>query len=196
MNLGALILFTSLYSTKGFMPPSLGSKLVIKTDSTKLEFEPTMGDSSRRNAIGQLIGASLIIFNSPRCAFAYKYEYLEEPTEAFKENERKAMEFRRAQIEIKKNFMGVLERFTTNSKTEQDIVDCLEDLKVLVKRTEGLPVGLKKDEIIKTIRAKKRLGNWTTPMEIAYQSLLREIEYQQSPNTGGSMEDKMNYSIN
>ncbi len=52
----------------------------------------------------------------------------------------------------------------------------------LVITTEGMPLGVKKDEMVKIIRAKKAKGFWPTDVEYAYQALIREIAYQQSPN--------------
>ena len=48
--------------------------------------------------------------------------------------------------------------------------------------TEGLPLGIKKEELVKIIRAKKAKGFWPTNVEIAYQDLNSQIAFQQSPN--------------
>jgi hypothetical protein len=109
-------------------------------------------------------------------------EYLTEPTEAFKESERQRDEFRRAQLQIKREFNTVLDRFTFESKSEEELINDLKELRYLVKKTEGLPLGIKKDEMVKIIRAKKAKGFWPTDVEIAYQKLTSEIAYQQSPN--------------
>jgi hypothetical protein len=55
--------------------------------------------------------------------------------------------------------------------------------------TGGLPVGLKFDDIKKTVRRKKAdFGkSWTTQEEIAYQALCREISFQQNPNKDKDM---------
>ena len=95
--------------------------------------------------------------------------YLTEPTEEFKENERKAMEFRRQQLEIKQKFTTVLTRLNSaECKTEQDICNALKELRSLVVSTGGLPNGLKKEELIKQVRSKKAKGFWPTNAEIAY----------------------------
>ena len=59
----------------------------------------------------------------------------------------------------------------------------LNELTDLVVKTGGLPLGIKKEEMYKMIRTKKRAGPWPTNVEIAYQALIREVTYQQSPNT-------------
>jgi hypothetical protein len=177
----------------GFVAPRI---VLSQKSASATVLKAEDGRPSRRALLQSAFVASALLSGATGVSAA-SYEYLEEPTEAFKENERKAMEFRKEQLAIKTKFKRVLDRLTNDSKSEQDIVDCLEDLKVLVQATGGLPVGLKKDEVIKSIRAKKKITtDWSTPMEISYKSLIREIEYQQSPNSGGSMEDKMNYSIN
>ena len=126
-----------------------------------------------------------------RDSASFGQTYLTEPTEEFKRNEEKAVEFKRAQLKIKQNFIDVLTRFTNESTTEAEIVKDLQELRELVIVTGGLPIGIKKEQIYKTVRAKKRLS-WSTPSEIAYQDLIREITYQQSPNTD---KDLSNYQI-
>mmetsp|Transcript_27351 Transcript_27351/g.62796 ORF Transcript_27351/g.62796 Transcript_27351/m.62796 type:complete len:143 (-) Transcript_27351:380-808(-) len=100
----------------------------------------------------------------------------------FKESERQRSEFRRLQLQQKAKFTVVLERFTNDSKTEEQLGDDLADLKQLCKITGGLPLGIKRDDIVKTVRRKKALGFWPTSVEYGYQALIREIDFQQSPN--------------
>jgi len=147
--------------------------------------------NSRREAISTLfsgIAAAATLTATtltPQAAFARREplpEYLTEPTDAFKESERQRDEFRRNQLKIKREFNSVLDRFTFESKTEEEFVQDLKDLKSLVIQTEGLPLGIKKDELVKIIRAKKAKGYWPTSVEYAYQKLTSEIAYQQSPN--------------
>jgi len=142
---------------------------------------------SRREAFSRSVaGAAFVALTSetliPSVASAARPTYLTEPTDEFKESEKQRMEFRRAQLEIKGKFVKVLDRFTNDSKTESDIVDDLADLKQLTKMTGGLPLGIKREDIVKTVRRKKALGNWPTSCEYAYQALTREIDFQQSPN--------------
>ena len=99
---------------------------------------------------------------SPALAREARPEYLTEPTEAFKESERQRDEFRRNQLLVKKQFNVILDRFTFESKTEEDFVRDLTELKALVISTEGLPLGIKKEEMVKIIRAKKAEGFWHT----------------------------------
>ena len=151
-----------------------------------------MKPNNRRQAITTLLSgiittstATSIITSQPQPAFAKREplpEYLTEPTEEFKESERQRDEFRRKQLVIKRKFNTVLDRLTFESKTEEDLVNDLKELRYLVIETEGLPLGIKKEEMIKIIRAKKAKGFWPTNVEIAYQKLTGEIAYQQSPN--------------
>ena len=135
--------------------------------------------------------ASFLIGGKAAYAAEYAQTWLTDPTEEFKANEEKAIAFKRAQLQVKKKFTDVLNRLTNESKTEADIVRDLNDLRELVVATGGLPLGIKKEAVYKTIRAKKRLS-WSTNSEIAYQDLIREIIYQQSPNTD---KDLSNYTI-
>jgi hypothetical protein len=113
--------------------------------------------------------------------------YLSEPTDEFKENEAKAMVFKRAQLAQKKEFNTVLEKFLAESDNEEAIVKDLKELQGLVATAGGLPLGIKKDELFKIIRSKKGKGFWPTNCEIAYQSLQGEIRFQQSPNLDKTM---------
>ncbi len=141
-------------------------------------------ETNRRQVISKLIsGITLTVAATP--AFARREplpEYLTEPTDEFKESERQRDEFRRKQLAIKRKFNTVLDRLTFESKTEEELVNDLKELRYLVIETEGLPLGIKKEEMIKIIRAKKAKGFWPTNVEIAYQKLTSEIAYQQSPN--------------
>mmetsp|Transcript_13537 Transcript_13537/g.32790 ORF Transcript_13537/g.32790 Transcript_13537/m.32790 type:complete len:194 (+) Transcript_13537:46-627(+) len=108
--------------------------------------------------------------------------YLTEPTDEFKESERQRMEFRKKQLAQKGEFVKVLARLTSESSTEDELVTDLKELRALVVQTEGLPLGIKKEDFYKVIRSKKAKGFWPTNVEIAYQSLKSEVAYQQSPN--------------
>ncbi|GMI31821.1 hypothetical protein TrCOL_g7459 [Triparma columacea] len=119
---------------------------------------------------------------------AEQLEYLAEPTEEFKASEAERAKFRAQQSKIKKEFDTVLASFA-ESKKEADIIKDLNSLQNLAISTGGLPVGLKFDDIKKTVRRKKAdFGkSWTTQEEIAYQALCREISFQQNPNKDKDM---------
>jgi len=136
-------------------------------------------------------GAVAMIPRVPALAYDPTNVYLAEPTDEFKESERQRAEFRKAQLEIKKNFDVVLTRLTTQSKTEEELETDLKELKYLVTRTGGLPLGIKKDDLVKAIRSKKAKGFWPTNVEYAYQALIREIAYQQSPNKDKDIENPL-----
>eukprot|EP00565_Helicotheca_tamesis_P000644 CAMPEP_0185729642 /NCGR_PEP_ID=MMETSP1171-20130828/6758_1 /TAXON_ID=374046 /ORGANISM="Helicotheca tamensis, Strain CCMP826" /LENGTH=165 /DNA_ID=CAMNT_0028398531 /DNA_START=225 /DNA_END=722 /DNA_ORIENTATION=- len=137
-------------------------------------------------------GAAAMIPRAPAfAAFDPNNVYLSDPTEEFKESERQRAEFRRAQLEIKKKFDVVLTRLTTESKTEEELVTDLKELKGLVTSTGGLPLGIKKDDLVKLVRSKKAKGFWPTDVEYSYQALIREIAYQQSPNKDKDIENPL-----
>jgi len=143
---------------------------------------------SRRDSIATLITSAIAFATTTTVAPSSSYarealpEYLSEPTDAFKESERQRDEFRRKQLVVKKQFNDAFAKLTFDSTTEDQIRGDLEDLKSLIIKTGGLPVGIKKDELVKIIRAKKAKGFWPTSVEYAYQALIRELAYQQSPN--------------
>lgn len=135
------------------------------------------------NVAGLLGVAATAIAGAPMAANAEaRPMYLTEPTDEFKANEAKAMEFKRQQLAVKKDFAAVLEKFLADANDSDVLEQDLRQLKALVAKNGGLPLGIKKDELFKVIRSKKAKGFWPTPVEIAYQSLQQEIRFQQSPN--------------
>mmetsp|Transcript_23125 Transcript_23125/g.33839 ORF Transcript_23125/g.33839 Transcript_23125/m.33839 type:complete len:189 (-) Transcript_23125:237-803(-) len=165
------------------------SMAFTSTPSFATQSSSTSLEATRRESLSSIFTtsaatlATLTTLSTP--AFAAREprpEYLTEPTEAFKESERQRDEFRRNQLLLKKKFTSLLDRLTFESTTEAELVTDLDQLRALVIETGGLPLGIKKDEMVKIIRAKKAKGFWPTNVEISYQGLTREIAYQQSPN--------------
>lgn len=140
--------------------------------------------TTRRQSIAAIVSSTLAISTiiTPAEAREPLPEYLSEPTEEFKESERQRDEFRRKQLLLKKQFNDVFARFTFDSKTEDELKNDLDNLRDLVISTGGLPTGIKKEDMVKIIRAKKAKGFWPTSVEYEYQALIRELAYQQSPN--------------
>ena len=77
------------------------------------------------------------------------------------------MEFRKGQLALKGEFVKVLARLTGESTTEEQLVTDLKELRELVIKTGGLPIGIKKEDMYKVIRSKKAKGFWPTNVEIA-----------------------------
>jgi len=159
----------------------------ITSSCSPTQLQLSAGDyKNRRQAFSQAAATfftvASIAVGSPMPVLAKGPEYLSDPTEDFKESERQRSEFRMAQIKVKKLFVDNLERITTTAKSEEDLKKALEDFKQLIADSGGLPLGIKKDDIVKQIRAKKGAGFWPTSAEYAYQGVIREIAYQQSPN--------------
>jgi hypothetical protein len=99
------------------------------------------------------------------------------------------MEFKRAQLERKKSFLAVLEKLETDPNDESLLATDLDNMKKLVRAQSGLPMGVTQEELVKRVRRRKAKRYWTTNVEIAYQDLLQEIRYQQSPNTEKDMDN-------
>ena len=108
--------------------------------------------------------------------------YLTEPTEEFKQNEAKAMEFRKREIQRKKAFLDLLDKLDTDPNDQDLLARDLDGLRVSVRTYGGLPLGITKDDLVKRIRRRKAKRYWPVQVEIAYQDLLQEIRLQQSPN--------------
>lgn len=121
----------------------------------------------RRDMLASAAAAAMWILPQAALAVEKREVYLTEPTAEFKENEEKAMAFKREQLKLKKEFQQVMERFPSEPNDETVLINDLKEFQSLVVKTRGLPVGLKKDELFKVIRSKKAKGYWPTAVEIA-----------------------------
>ena len=151
------------HAVVAFAPPR-APQCTARTTTTALT------ETSRRDWWSQasvsLLGFSMLLPHvaahaEPRPA------YLTEPTEEFKANEAKAAEFRNQQRAIRERFNVVIDRLSTVSQTEEELIQDLKELTDYVYRTGGLPTGIKKEDLFKTIRRKKAAGFWPTNVEIA-----------------------------
>lgn len=162
------ILAAALVGTASAFAPSKSAVGVASSSQS-----PTALDmvTDRRNLLRSLTNGALstaaILTTSVQVASAASYgqTYLTEPTEEFKLNEERAMAFKREQLKQKQAFNTVLARLTTESKTEEELVNDLKELKFLTIKSGGLPTGLKKDDLVKQVRSKKAKGFWPTPVE-------------------------------
>lgn len=93
--------------------------------------------------------------------------WLTEPTADFRESEEKALEFKRKNLLVQKQFEAILDKVTTAPNNETVLVEALDELRRLVKATGGLPTGITKDQLVKTCRRRKAKKYWPTVVEIA-----------------------------
>jgi len=173
----AIILALLPSSANSFAAPNARSSSLVSLSANRREILETAVVS----AAGM---ASLFLATPPLKAMAEpRPMYLSEPTEEFKENEAKSMEFKRKQLALKREFNEILEKFEADDITdEKALVKDLKGLQNQIVKSAGLPLGIKKDDLFKKVRRKKASGEWPVPAEIAYQSLIGEIRFQQSPN--------------
>ncbi|CAB9508538.1 expressed unknown protein [Seminavis robusta] len=175
----ALALTLTCSSVSGFVVPTEPS-IVSTSTSTALEAH------SRRQWLA--VGAAAVFLPLASANAEPRPMYLTEPTDEFKANEAKAAEFRRVQLAQKKKFIDAVDKLLSEGENEEALAGDLKALRVLVIETEGLPIGIKKDDLYKQIRSKKAKGYWPTSVEIAYQSLKNEILFQQSPDSENKSE--------
>ena len=76
-------------------------------------------------------------------------------------------QIKRAQIKLKKEFEAVMLKFPNEPNDEEILVGDITALQELVKKTGGLPLGIRKEELYKVIRSKKAKGYWPVKAEIA-----------------------------
>jgi len=158
-----LLALPLLASSASAFVPAAGT-----SSSSTTSLQATNRRDMLERAAGLLAGSAVVLVGGPTASFAdSRPMYLTEPTEEFKANEAKAAEFRRQQLAQKKKFLDLLEKLT-NEKDDEDALEAeLIGLRKLVVETEGLPIGIKKDELFKQIRTKKARGYWPTKVEIA-----------------------------
>lgn len=104
--------------------------------------------------------------------------FLTEPTPEFKDEEKKVADFKAQQQKIRKSWDEVISKLEA-SDSPAITEACIRDLTaILTKYNSGIPSGVKKLELVKTIRAKKYvmvgkkqkiLPTWSKDSEIAYQ---------------------------
>jgi hypothetical protein len=104
---------------------------------------------------------------SPQPAEGKRPTWLTEPTEEFKENESKAAEFKRKNLLVKQKFAGILDTVTTAPNNETVLAEALDEMRRMVKANKGLPIGITKEEVVKTCRRRKAKKYWPTTVEIA-----------------------------
>uniref|UniRef100_A0A7S2XNC7 PSI-F n=1 Tax=Attheya septentrionalis TaxID=420275 RepID=A0A7S2XNC7_9STRA len=158
----------TLPSSVAFVPAALAT---TKT-TTRLAAGVEDGINSRRDVLGVAFTAAVAAaaVTVPSAAWA-RDEYLSEPTDEFKESERQRTEFRKAQIVIKVKMTATFAQLTTVSKTEDEIVADLKELRKQVQEVGGMPLGIKKDDLVKVVRSVKAKGFWPTSCEYAYVSI-------------------------
>jgi predicted RNA-binding protein YlxR (DUF448 family) len=156
MKFTTFLFLASLSTSAAFAP---ASKECCSSSSTAL-------GASRRDILSAAAAAAMVAL--PQAVLADgRPTYLTEPTDEFKENEAKSMEFKRQQMLIKKDFTDALAKLLAEEEDEDKLVTDILDMKYLIARTGGLPLGIKKLEVFKMIRTKKAKGFWPTRVEVA-----------------------------
>ena len=93
-------------------------------------------------------------------------------------------------LQIRKDWDAILDKFLATDEPEA-LAKGLDDLTATMKKIEGIPVGVRKVELVKTIRKKKgylegrkqiRYPYWTKDVEIAYQAMILEFNKRLVPN--------------
>jgi hypothetical protein len=93
--------------------------------------------------------------------------YLAEPTEEFRQNEKKASDFKREQLKVKGQFTALLQKLQDDPNDETTLANDLDELRRLVRKGGGLPLGITKEEVVKQVRRRKARKFWPVNVEIA-----------------------------
>lgn len=93
--------------------------------------------------------------------------YLAEPTEEFRQNEQKSTAFKREQLKVKGQFTALLQKLQDDPNEEDKLSNDLDELRRLVRKVGGLPLGITKEEVVKQVRRRKARKFWPVNVEIA-----------------------------
>lgn len=93
--------------------------------------------------------------------------YLAEPTEEFRQNEKKSTEFKREQLKVKGQFTALLQKLQDDPNDEETLANDLDELRRLVRKEGGLPLGITKEDLVKQVRRRKARKFWPVNVEIA-----------------------------
>jgi hypothetical protein len=77
------------------------------------------------------------------------------------------MAFKRAQLAIKKEYQDALSKLMAEGDDAEALTKDVKDIQAVIAKYGGLPLGIKKEELFKTIRSKKAKGFWPTSVEVA-----------------------------
>jgi hypothetical protein len=160
------ILFSILTMVSGFQFQLAPNSPTASSASTRTSETALLG--TRREMLESVAPAVFFGLMMPSQAGAEpRPTYLTEPTDEFKQNEAKAMEFKRQQLILKKEFVAAIDKLAGESNNEEALVADIKQIQGLVKKSGGLPLGIKKEELFKSIRTKKAKGYWPTAVEVA-----------------------------
>ncbi|CAM9201942.1 unnamed protein product [Ectocarpus sp. 8 AP-2014] len=122
-------------------------------------------------------------------ATAYEKEYLKEPTAEFKAMESRQADFSAAQRAYKQEFVKKLDAFLA-VETDEEAVSTLNAMSNTVIQRGGLPESVRINDLLKTCRRKKAAmkdsGKWSTPVQIAYETLVQTTNRTVIPLQSGS----------
>ena len=107
---------------------------------------------------GTLIFSSLeITLPIQNAMAATKQVYLAEPTQEFKDEEKRTSALRKEQVGIRKTWDSIVDEIKA-SDSPATTENALIKLKGLLRKIDTLPIGVKKLDLVKTCRAKKFEG--------------------------------------
>ncbi len=124
---------------------------------------------NRRGALSSIVAGGSVFLMGGQAASAKPppQTYLTEPTDEFKESERQRMEFRQKQFKLKGEMQAVLDRIVIEDNNPEALKKDLEALQDVVVKIGGMPLGIKKDDLVKQVRSRKAKGPWPTECEYA-----------------------------
>ncbi len=112
--------------------------------------------------------------------------YLTDPTEEFKEEEKRVAAFNSEQAKIREKWDLIIERLEA-SDTPSETESIIKEMSAFLKNIKSIPTGVKKLAIVKICRKKKFVGKkinpkWTKDVEIAYEAFIQEFNRQVAPD--------------
>lgn len=124
-------------------------------------------------------------------ANAGEYKALLEPTKEFQDEQKLVAAFDAAQAQKRKEWDAIIVRLEKEEDSTA-LAGIINEMTAFLVKIEGIPRGVKKQEIVKTCRIKKYVNGgkkldkvkpiWTTPCEIAYQAFIQEYNRRVLPD--------------
>ena len=114
-------------------------------------------------------------------------QYLSEPSDEFKDEVAKTAALKQKNAKISKEWEALVAKLVA-SEDSNSLQASIKDLREFLIKLEDIPTGFKKADIVKLCRSKKFIKGrktkpeWTTPVEIEYQSFIQVINKTLSPD--------------
>lgn len=163
------------------------SKSTQKLETSKARF------MTPRTAVAGVL-AGLVALTLGGSNVLAEYTYLAEPTQEFKDEQKRFANFKQEQLKVRKDWDVLITTLKGSEGKPEVTAVTLKEMNNFLKRIEGIPTGVKKTDIVKLCRGLKFAGggkkisllkikdSWNVQCEIEYEALIQEYNKEVLPN--------------